>query len=168
MLPQSEVVVPAEIMEVEFSAEAAPSFEDAVVTIKKVQRGKASGEDGIFSELLKVDPEAFARLLFPLILKASLTGRQHCRESPKLCLHYRGVYLCDIIDKCYHATLRRKLRPYMEEYDPKSQTGSIGGRGTPMAVLTINSMLQYAKMKGLSATCIFLDAKSAFDRVVRQ
>lgn len=157
-----------------------PIVEEALAVISKQSSGRAPGGDGIVAEVLKVGVAVMAEIIHPLIVKIYLSDSQpntwrggilhelwKGKGPIRVCRSYRGIFLIDVLAKCHHAMLRRRLMPLLEKYDPCSQSGSLPQKGTALAVLNLRSLLRLFAVQKQSVACVFLDVKAAFDSVCR-
>lgn len=156
----------------------ASSVEEIAAAVSRRGSGRAPGEDGLVVDLLKVDVKGRAKLIEPLLAKTHEQGAQPWAWRGGV-LHelWKGLgsvnelkflswsVFVDVMAKCYHGLLHQKFVPYLAEFSPVSQAGSLPHRGTLHAMLNLRSLLQYCRGHKLSTACLFLDVKAAFARV---
>ena len=110
--------------DLEWRVEDLPSFFEVEAVLRAAPRGKAVGLDGLPGEALSACPTAMAKLVHPLMLKASLLLRQPLQwrggllnemwkrsgsqASPDC---YRSIFISSHLGKCYHKLLRERAVP---------------------------------------------------------
>eukprot|EP00435_Cladocopium_sp_Y103_P031350 s1240_g7.t3 len=157
-----------------------PSLSELEYVCRHVAAGKASGLDGVPSDLCRRCPDVVARLLYSLMLKAGVQGqealahkggvllpiwkgRQQCDE----CSAFRSILLSSSLGKVMHKSLRTKQ---MQLYERFLQRQQIGGRAGVPVVLGSHMVRAFQRLctqlKRPSAL-LFIDLQEAFYRVVR-
>ena len=153
------------------------SKEELVEARKKIQEGKAYGDDGIAPEILKrVDlddvilqfcnraltdgsiPDQWRKLnIVPVPKKGNLTKVDN----------YRGIALTSIVSKTLNRMILNRIRPAIEGILRINQNGFREGRSTTSHILCLRRILEGARDRNLSALLLFIDFKKAFDSVHR-
>eukprot|EP00959_Pyramimonas_sp_CCMP1952_P255954 5345907-Pyramimonas_sp.AAC.1 len=87
-----------------------------------------------------------ARLVHPVLVKASITGTEPLgfkggwaapipkKGLPQLLKSYRSILCTNTISKCYHAFLRQAALDGVEKYLKETQCGARAGKGTDYVV----------------------------------
>ena len=102
-----------------------PSIQRIEQLAHRVKYGKATGPDGVISEVLHLFPKETAALIHPLLVKmichiaepVSAKGGLLVRAfkgkgSPKLPQNYRGLLIRNHVAKVLHAAIREPLLPF--------------------------------------------------------
>ena len=76
--------------------------------------------------------------------------------------NYRGITLISIAAKIYHALLRNRIEPKIDNILRKNQNGFRRNRFTTSQILTIHRILEGVRAKNLLATFLFVDFTKAF------
>ena len=157
-----------------------PSLLDLEAACRRVQKGKATGPDGLPGELLHGHPVHMARLLYPQLLKLTLHGQEALEHKvgfltmawkkkgdQSLCSSYRSLLVSNHVGKCMHRAFRLHQSDLYECFLQNQQLG--GRRRVPVTLCmhTARSFLRRCCSQHMSAGMIFLDLQEAFYRVVR-
>ena len=81
--------------------------------------------------------------------------------------NYRGITLTSIAAKIYHALLRNRIEPKIDNILRKNRNGFRRNRSTTSQILTNRRILEGVRAKNLQATLIFVDFTKAFDSIHR-
>ena len=146
-----------------------------------IKAGKAAWPDCIPGDVIKLVPEAFAKIFHPIFIKAIVRkqgplawrgGRMATiwkkKGDPTICASSRGVFVADAIGKAFHKHIRTLRVPYIERSAAYSQCGGLKHKGTDIAALTARSFLDKRKAQNRSAAILFADVIAAFDSAIRQ
>eukprot|EP00435_Cladocopium_sp_Y103_P050390 s595_g15.t1 len=166
--------------QVDLSASDIPSLYDLEAAFRCVKNNKATGQDGVPSEVCHAYPAALARMVYTQLLKLCTHGQEALvHKGGQLVMayknkgaqsnpaSYRSLMISSHIAKTLHRCLRSKQATYYERY---LQTQQIGGRrrvpvqlGVHMVRAHLRAQIQQRK----SVAVIFLDLQEAFYRVMR-
>lgn len=158
----------------------APTLLSLERSFRRIQKGKAAGQDELKSDLYNLAPTPLAQLYFPLLAKmvfqfsepiqskggimisAFKGGQQNQIES------YRGLLLSSHAGKA----LRRSIRQQLQEYytasaQPFHFSVKMGGN-VAHAAHALRAYHSMARRQGHSTGTLFLDIRSAYYRVIRQ
>ena len=156
--------------------------EEIKFLISQLKSGKASGPDLIPPELLKLNPEWWAKPLAALFTRVDSTSQMppsglnaiivpiYKKGDPKSPANYRPISLLSVVGKLYARHLLNKLTAWMTEsavLGPE-QVGFRQGKSTldHCAVLT-HLITKYNGRYGKKLYAAFLDLKGAFDSIPR-
>ena len=164
-----------------WNAEDLPPLSSLEHAIRKMANGKATGPDGIPSELLKASPRIAAYVLYPLLAKFCLRMEeaiQHKggklvalfkgRGSVDDCASFRGILLLSNVGKVLRAASRSTVNA---PYQQSSDSMQLGGKPSQQAIFgsqTVRSFISVAKAKGFSAAILFCDIAAAFYKALRE
>lgn len=161
--------------------------------IRKLKIGKAAGEDGILTDILKTAADAVNTnklkpgnsvvdalvLLFNYVFDNEVwpdrwgTGiifplhKQGSRLDPG---NYRPITLMSCVGKLFGAVINNRLSNFSELTNSVSdeQGGFRPHRGTPDQVFILRELLASRKERGLPTYVTFIDARKAYDTVWRE
>jgi hypothetical protein len=148
-------------------------------SVKRLQRGKAVGSDGITVELLKEGGPAMIDCLYALcclVWRASevpldwLRGvvvplhKSGDRRDP---LNYRPITLLSIVGKVYSSVLCTRLTPWAERHGVlvPEQGGFRPGRGCAEHLFALTELISMRRTAKLTTYACFIDIKKAYDTV---
>ena len=150
------------------------------IALGEMKNGKAAGEDGILTELLKGGGEVMVKWLTMLFNKA---WREECipvewgrgmivplfKGGDKTdCGNYRGIALLSIVGKVFTRVINGRLMPFMEREElVEEQGGFRNGRGCMDILYTWAEVVRGRRGAGMKTYCAFIDVKKAYDRVWR-
>ena len=157
-----------------------PSLTELEHTCRQVAAGKASGMDGIPSEMIKYCPSVVARQLYSLLLKIALHGQEPLEHkggylipiwkgklSKDCCQAFRSILISSMLGKTIHKSLRSKQTDMYQRYLHPQQ---LGGRKSISVVLgghLVRAFMRLFAARGQPTAIIFIDLQEAFYRVVR-
>jgi len=150
--------------------------------LKRVRRGRAAGEDGLFGEMLKYGgdliilslervfnkifeagtvPKAWRRGLIVPVFKAGDKERVG---------NYRGITLLGVVAKVFAQILHSRLSSFLEgrQLLEPEQAGFRRGRSTVEHVLSLSELLDKRTRAGSPTYCCFMDIRKAYDTVWRE
>ena len=81
--------------------------------------------------------------------------------------NYLGITLTFIAAKIYHALLRNRIEPKIDNILRKNQNGFRRKRAITSQILTIRRILEGVRAKNLQAALLFVDFTKAFDSIHR-
>lgn len=151
-----------------------------VEQVRRLRKGKASGEDGIENEAWRYMANDVGEVLWKLLKKVWERGGMlkewnkgvinpiYKKGEKSDVKNYRGVTLLSRTYKIYASILNRRLEKELEGKLHEGQFGFRKGRGTMDAVYVLNYIVnrEIAKKKG-RLFAFFVDLKAAFDKVDR-
>ena len=157
-----------------------PSLTDLELALRRVQRHKATGPDGLPSELCAACPARLARQLYGALLKLVLHG-QECllhkggalipvfkgKGSPLDASSYRSLLVSCHIGKALHRTVRQTQATLLEAYMCSQQLG--GRRHVPvtLGLHEARAFLRGGQKDHSSVALLMVDLTEAFYRVLR-
>jgi hypothetical protein len=158
-----------------------PLVEDEVrKALSEVKNGKAPGEDGVLTEVLKGGGDVIVQSLFMLFKKV-----WDMEEFPSQwmrgvicplfkggdvqdCGDYRGIALLSIVGKVLGRVLNSRLMAFAESGEiVEEQFGFRPGRGCVDAAFVFSEVVKGRKDIGKATFCAFIDVRKAYDRVWR-
>ena len=167
--------------EVQCLAEHIPSLTDLEVALRRIQKGKARGPDGIPGELCRHHPSAIAKLLFPTMMKMIIHGHEPLefkggrltmaykgRGPHDVCSSYRSLLVSNHFGKAIHRAIRLQHAEVYEKFLQAQQTG--GRRGVPvqLPLHQARAFVRQARAKRHSSAILYLDLTEAFYRILRE
>ena len=152
------------------------TLEELNSVLRKIWNRKAAGLDEIAPEVWKT--RQFDDILLRhcnAVYNQNPIGRwmKGCilpfpkKSDLGLAKNYRGVTLTSIAAKIYHALLRNRIEPKIDNILRKNQNGFWRNRSTTSQILTIRRILEGVRAKNLQATILFVDFTKAFDSIHR-
>ena len=152
--------------------------EDIESQIARLPNNKAAGSDGLRAELLKQNPQLWARILRPIfedllhrhrklpkpLLESViiLLHKKGCTLQPK---NYRPIALLNVIAKLLSSIHNNRLRKVINSIIPPEQTGFIPNRSISENIILLQDSIYYAKRHHPSSIILSLDFEKAYDRV---
>ena len=149
--------------------------------ISRLKKKTAPGDDGVTSEVLRMDADASAKLLHPFFKKCwdeenapsdlfkFLIRPLLKKGNPVVMTNYRPIALASVLGKVYEYIIEDRLRTAartMGWINP-GQAGFQPERNTVEQIFILHESAK-ARMRGKAATfAAFFDIKSAYDRVWR-
>eukprot|EP00435_Cladocopium_sp_Y103_P014745 s1030_g3.t1 len=168
------------VSEIDLSVNEVPSLVELEAAFRRVKPGKASGPDGLPSELFHYFPAVLAKQCYSTLLKVAIQG-QEClihkggtlmplwkgKGDMSICSSFRSILLSSHFGKTIHRALRLKQADVYEAYLHRQQLG--GRRHTPVSLGThyARAFMRWHKQRGRPTALLFLDLAEAFYRVVR-
>ena len=149
--------------------------------IQHLKNGKASGLDGIPSEMLKAGCTVLTPLLLKLFNFIFSTGRYPVQwSSAYLCPiyksgdagmpeNYRGIAINSCIGKLFNSILNNRLDKYLIDNNiiNKSQIGFSKKARTSDHIFVLKTLIdKYVNSKGGKLFACFVDLRKAFDTVI--
>eukprot|EP00929_Paragymnodinium_shiwhaense_P072866 TRINITY_DN36997_c1_g1_i6.p1 TRINITY_DN36997_c1_g1~~TRINITY_DN36997_c1_g1_i6.p1 ORF type:complete len:1867 (-),score=347.70 TRINITY_DN36997_c1_g1_i6:886-6486(-) len=152
-----------------------PTTSELASSIKASKACRQHGGDHITIDILNLHPQAVARTLQPLVLKALATqswpmswrGDIHV-AIPKARGKFRGIALEDNLGKVVTRHIRQLLIAKLEGEAPYDTYGGLPGRGCDMGVHMKMELQGLYEDKERPYACIFVDLNTAFDKVDRE
>ena len=172
IMKQSNAVVPNFMM--------IPSLVQLEQACRRVQYRKATGADGLVSELFHSHAVGCAQMIYPLMLKIHLNvmepvaakggtlvrmwkGKGNVKDPAM----YRGLLISNHISKILHSTCRRMLVPFFEAQSLPLQLGGCRRAQVVQAGQHVRSFLAWSKRCSRAVGVLFLDVKTAFYKIIR-
>eukprot|EP00435_Cladocopium_sp_Y103_P006401 s5384_g2.t1 len=168
------------VSKVDLSVHEVPSLAELEAAFRRVKPGKASGPDGLPSELFHYFPAVLTKQCYSTLLKVAIQG-QEClihkggtlmplwkgKGDMSICSSFRSILLSSHFGKTLHRALRLKQADVYEAYLHRQQLG--GRRYTPVSLGThyARAFMRWHKQRGRPTALLFLDLAEAFYRVVR-
>ena len=144
---------------------------------KSLVEGKASGEDGIWPEVLKrCDLDD---IVLDFCNNALLEGKKPSQWSVLNIVpisktgdlstggNYRGISLSSIVAKTYNRMILNRIRPELDKHLRTNQNGFRVGRTTVGHILALRRLIEGVKANNLPAIVTFIDFRKAFDTIHR-
>ena len=157
-----------------------PSLLDLEHAFRRVKNNKATGDDGVPSELCHACPTNLARMTYTQLVKLCAHGQEALihkggklvavykhKGSQREPSSYRSLMISSHIAKTIHRSLRTHQATFYEKYMQRQQIG--GRRLVPvqLGVHMVRAHLRLQAQRGKSSAIIFLDLQEAFYRVLR-
>ena len=147
--------------------------------VARLKKGKATGVDGIITELFKYGGERMMYCVWSLLLKIwreeeipddwskGVVVPIFKKEDRRDPFNYRGISLLSVVGKMFTTILSDRLMVFCEENDiiADEQGGFRKGRGCPDQLFALTEVLNFRK--GKKTCCCFIDIKKAYDTVFR-
>ena len=157
-----------------------PTPEDLWRIVCRSKNAKAAGPNRMVIELFKAGGLPMIHHLYPVVIKALLTGIEPVswrggllfalykgKGSPQEPTNYRSIFLSDIQAKIHHGWIRTKLEQLWDRTTTSIQFGGRKHRGTDVTHHLIQAIQAYARVRLCSTALLFLDLKAAFYSVQR-
>ena len=157
-----------------------PSLVDIERACRQVSKGKATGPDGVPSDVVHHLASPIAKHLYPMLLKLLTHGQESLlhkggrlavawkkKGAQDLCDSYRSLLVSSHPAKAMHKCLRSGQVHLYEKYMQRQQLG--GRRKVPvtLAVHLTRAFLRVQHHQHRSAGILYLDLKEAFYRIIR-
>lgn len=156
------------------------SMEEVRTALKDMRNGKAPGEDGIPTEILKHMGDGGIEWLHE-ILNQCWENKEVPDEWNKIiicpiykkgdkmdCGNYRGIALGSHVAKIYERILERRLREVIEPMLGEWQNGFRAGRSTVDMIFCLRMIYEKSWEWNKRKFVAFVDLEKAFDRIPRQ
>ena len=157
-----------------------PSLAELEHACRHVAAGKASGMDGIPSELLRFCPKDMAKQLYSLLLKVSIQGQEPLEHkggflipiwkgklNKDCCQAFRSILISSMVGKTLHKALRAKQTDLYQTYLHSQQLGGRKGISVVLGGHLVRAFLRVFAAQNKPTAVIFIDLQEAFYRVVR-
>ena len=146
-----------------------PELENLVLAQRT---GKATGHDGISTELLRLHAPSSARRLYPLLAKTTLSLREPVAyKGGSLLVQAAAAFvLYSLLAHRPNSTTRlcETLVPGLLQLRQELQAGAVPGTGVEALSLLVRSFQDQAHASKRQWEAICFDIRSAFYRVIRQ
>ena len=153
------------------------SMEEYVRVKSSLVDGKACGEDGIESKILKhcylddiilefcntalVDQDVPRQWSMLNIIPIPKTGDLRSTSN------YRGISLSSVVAKAYNKMILNRIKSGIDHHLRINQNCFRNDRSTTSHILAIRRLMEGAKKKSLPTVMTFIDFKKAFDTIHR-
>ena len=157
-----------------------PSIQRVEQYVRQVKPAKATGPDGLISELFHYFPAELTPHIHALLTKMCchnsepvsskggvLVRAYKGRGSTLEPSNYRGLLISNHLSKILHASLRDLLLPFFTCHALPLQLGGRRGSTVSMASHMVRLFLGWTKRCAMSSALLFLDVQTAFYRVLR-
>ena len=153
--------------------------EEVEQAVKKLQNGKAAGEDEIVAEMLKSGGEVMIDWLLEILQevwrtkqlpsewKKSILVPVHKKKDRKVCDNYRGISLLSIPGKVLSLVLLDRLETIIDPQLMEAQCGFRKGRGTIDQIWATRQIIERATEFQGTVHLGFVDLTKAYDSVDR-
>jgi hypothetical protein len=161
--------------------------------LRKLRLGKAPGEDGILTDILKTASDAvnnsklrgnntvvdaivllfnyvFDNEIWPARWGTGVICPLHKHDSRLDPSNYRPITLMSVLGKLFGSIINERLSHFSEDTDSVSdeQGGFRPNRGTPDQVFIFREILASRQERGLATYASYLDVRKAYDTVWRE
>ena len=157
-----------------------PSLTELEQTCRQVKAGKASGMDGLPSELIRFCPSTIAKQFYSLMLKICLQGQEPLEHkggylvpiwkgklAKDTCHAFRSILISSMIGKTLHKALRTKQNDLYQRFLHSQQLGGRKGISVVLGGHLIRAFLRVFEACRQPTAVLFIDLQEAFYRVVR-
>ena len=161
-------------------AHACPDPAEILSIIRKFKNGKVPGPGQLPVDILKCGGAEVAKILTPLLVKASWHMREPLtwkgglliplfkgKGSPADPSAYRSIFLSDVCAKVHHAHMRKGLADIWTQSDDLIQMGGRKGCSTDIAHHFLHAHLSWARANSISCGLLFVDLQAAFYSILR-
>ena len=148
--------------------------------LRKCKNGKVPGPGQLPVDILKAGGAQMAKLLTPLLVKASWHMREPLnwkgglliplfkgKGSPAEPSAYRSIFLSDICAKIHHSHMRKVLAEVWSQEEDLIQMGGKKGCSTDVAHHFLHAHLSWSRARNVSCGILFVDLQAAFYSVLR-
>ncbi|XP_037296657.1 uncharacterized protein LOC119189933 [Manduca sexta] len=159
--------------------DALPTVTEFHLAVSKLKCEKSPGNDGIPTELLKL--ECVMPLCYNLLLKCWREGQvpQDMRDANIVTLYkgkgdrgncnsYRGISLLSIVGKLFARVILGKLQKLADRIYPEAQCGFRAHRSTTDMIFTLRQLQEKCREQRTPLFIAFVDLNKAFDTVSRE
>ena len=157
-----------------------PSVEDLSKAIDSLASGKAPGNDGIPTELIKHSKTTLLLPLHEVLCHCwqEVAVPQDTRDSKIItlyknkgersdCNNYRDISLLSIVGKVFARVILIRLQKLAERIYPESQCGFRADRSTIYMVFSLRQLQEKCREQHMPLYIAFIDLTKAFDLVSR-
>ena len=157
-----------------------PSLVELEQAYRRVSLGKATGMDGVPSEVCHYLPVDMAKLTYTMLMKASLYGQESLthkggrlvnaykhKGDPRECSSHRSLLISSHLGKTIHRSLRQHHYELYARYQQRQQVGGRQRMPVTGALHLSRAYLRTQQTAKRPAAMIFLDLTEAFYRVIR-
>ncbi|CAL1139932.1 unnamed protein product [Cladocopium goreaui] len=157
-----------------------PSLTELEQACRQVKAGKASGMDGVPSELLRYCPATMAKQFYSLLLKICLQGQEPLAHKggflvpiwkgklgKDTCQAFRSILISSMVGKTLHKALRTKQTQLYQRFLHPQQLGGRKGISVILGGHLIRAFLRVFESRKQPTAVLFIDLQEAFYRVVR-
>lgn len=153
------------------------SLGEIEIALGQLKNGKAPGEDGITSELLKAGGRPVLRELqkvFNVVINNGRTPRAwhksvvvlfYKKGDKTLLKNYRPISLLSHVYKLFSRVITNRLARRFDEFQPPEQAGFRGGFSTVDHIHTIRQVIQKTEEYNRPLCLAFVDYEKAFDSI---
>ena len=181
-------VQPAQLLQLHHAAESSEmcspdqlmSSHEILAVIRRMKSGKVPGPGMLPVDVLKAGGHTAARLLLPLITKATcylhepiswkggvLVPLFKGKGSPQDAGTYRSIFVSDVCAKVHHTHVRKALVDTWTASNDVIQQGGRKGCSTDTAHHLLHGYFAWARDHHTSCALLFVDLHAAFYTVVR-
>ncbi len=163
----------------QLNLEELPTLTDLETAMRRVQPGKAVGDDQVPPEACRYHAQHLAKLVYPSLLKLFLHGQEdlahkggrlvmaYKRGPRQECMSYRSLLISSHIGKCMHRALRCGQNSLYTSFMQRQQVGGRPKISVGIGVHMARAHHRTAKLAGCPSALLFLDLKEAYYRVLR-
>ena len=157
-----------------------PTMDELNKAIDRLACGKAPGDDGIPSEILKSGKPVLLKPLHGLLCLCWEQGHvpQDMRHANIVtlyknkgdrsdCNNYRGISLLSIVGKAFARVALARLQTLASRVYPESQCGFRSGRSTTDMIFSLRQLQEKCEEQQMPLFIAFIDLTKAFDLVSR-
>ena len=157
-----------------------PTKTEIQLALSQLKNGKTAGLDNIYLEVLKVDPEVTAEMLYPLLEKTWKEEKipEDWKEGliikiPKKgdlsnCNNWTGVTFLSIQSKILPRIILNRIQNTVEQHHLKEQAGFCKHRSCVDFINTLRIILEQSTEWQAILYVTFIDFENAFDSVTRE
>ena len=157
-------------------------MEELEKALRKVENGKAAGDDGCINEVLKAGGESMKESLltmFQKVWKEEVVPSDWARGiivplykdgDKKNVDNYRGITLLSVVGKLYTSILNNRISQWLEKKKKlvEEQGGFRTKRCTSEQIFILKETIQARRRVNKRTVCCFLDIRKAYDTVFRE
>ncbi|RVE54716.1 hypothetical protein evm_000483 [Chilo suppressalis] len=135
------------------------SIGEIEIALGQLKNGKAPGEDGVTTKLLKAEgrtPEAWSRSVVVLFFK---------KGDKTLLKNYRPISLLSHVYKLFSRVIANRLARRFDDFQPPEQAGFRSGYGTIDHIHTVRQIIQKTEEYNQPLCLAFVDYEKAFDSI---
>lgn len=153
------------------------SIDEIGMALRQLKNGKAPGEDGVTTELLKAGGKPVLKALQKLFNAVLFEGRTpeawsrsvvvlFFKKGNKTMLrNYRPISLLSHVYKLFSRVITNRLARRLDEYQPPEQAGFRSGYGTIDHIHTVRQIIQKTEEYNQPLCLAFVDYEKAFDSI---
>ena len=161
------------------SLEELPTLTDLEMAMRRVQQGKAVGDDRVPPEACRFHAKQLAKLTYPGLLKLFLHGQEdlshkggklvmaYKRGPRQECGSYRSLLISSHIGKCMHRALRCGQCTLYTNFMQRQQIGGRPRISVSIGLHMARAHHRTARLANRPSALLLLDLKEAYYRVLR-
>ena len=167
-------------IQIDETCDASPNIFEIEKAISQLKKNKATGEDNISSEMLKLGGSASIGLMHKLCEEIWTTERPpddfkkgviiplFKKADKQECKNYRGITLLSIPGKVLSLVILNRIKADLDKSFRENQAGFRPGRSCTDQIFSIKQIIERCIEFDIPLELCFIDFKAAFDSLDRE